>query len=51
MKQDKRAEALNLLAPVYARFTEGLNTPDLKTAKSLFTELSEVGGSQANNLT
>ena len=51
MNQDKRAEALNLLGPVYARFTEGLNTPDLKTAKNLFTELSEVGTSQANNLT
>ena len=47
MKQDKRTEALNLLGPVYARFTEGLNTPDLKNAKILFTELSEVTTSQA----
>jgi hypothetical protein len=51
MNQDKPAEALNLLGPVYARFTEGHNTPDLKNAKSLFTELSEVGTSQSNNLT
>jgi tetratricopeptide (TPR) repeat protein len=49
MDQDKRTEALNLLGPVYARFTEGLNTPDLKNAKILFTELSEVTTSQANN--
>jgi hypothetical protein len=51
MNQDKGAEALNLLCPVYARFTEGLETPDMKSAKALFTELSEVTTSQANNST
>jgi tetratricopeptide (TPR) repeat protein len=45
MHQDKHAQALDLLGPVYARFTEGLNTPDLKNAKRLFTELSELGTS------
>jgi len=51
MHQDKPAEALDLLGPVYARFTEGFNTPDMKNAKALFTELSEVTTSQANNST
>jgi tetratricopeptide (TPR) repeat protein len=49
MNLDKPAEALNLLGPVYGRFSEGLNTPDLKNAKTLFTELSGVGTAQANN--
>jgi predicted ATPase len=51
MNQDKPADAVNLLGPVYARFSEGFNTPDLKNAKALFTELSEVTTSQANNST
>jgi len=51
MHQGKRAEALNLLGPVYARFTEGFNTQDFKNAKTLFAELYDVGISQANNLT
>ena len=51
MNQGKRAEALNLLGPVYARFTEGFNTQDFKNAKTLFAELYDVGISQANNLT
>jgi hypothetical protein len=29
----------NLLAPVYGRFTEGLDTLDLKEAKALLDEL------------
>jgi predicted ATPase/DNA-binding winged helix-turn-helix (wHTH) protein len=33
------AEARNLLAPVYRRFTEGLNTPDLVAAKALLDQL------------
>jgi tetratricopeptide (TPR) repeat protein len=37
--QGKRAEAYELLAPVYAWFTEGFDTPVLKDAKSLFVEL------------
>jgi predicted ATPase len=37
--QDRRAEARDLLAPVYDRFTEGFDTPDLKEAKALLNEL------------
>jgi predicted ATPase len=33
--QGRRAEARELLAPVYAWFTEGFGTPDLKEAKAL----------------
>ena len=36
----KRAEARDLLAPVYGWFTEGFDTPDLKDAKALLEELS-----------
>jgi len=35
----KRAQALDLLAPVHATFTEGLATPDLQQATSLLQEL------------
>jgi hypothetical protein len=35
----KRAEARDLLAPVYGWFTEGFGTPDLKEAKALLDEL------------
>jgi predicted ATPase len=38
--QGRRAEARDLLAPVYCWFTEGFNTPDLKEAKALLDELS-----------
>jgi class 3 adenylate cyclase/predicted ATPase len=38
--QGKRAEAHDLLAPVYGWFTEGFDTPDLKDAKALLDELS-----------
>jgi predicted ATPase len=34
-----RAEARDLLAPVYGWFTEGFDTPDLKEAKALLDEL------------
>jgi class 3 adenylate cyclase/predicted ATPase len=37
--QDKRAEAYDLLAPVYGWFTEGFDTADLKNAKALLDEL------------
>jgi predicted ATPase len=37
--QDRRAEARDLLAPVYGWFTEGFDTPDLKEAKALLDEL------------
>ncbi len=38
--QGKQAEAHELLAPIYAWFTEGLDTRDLKDAKALLDELS-----------
>jgi predicted ATPase len=37
--QGRRTEARDLLAPVYAWFTEGFDTPDLKDAKALLDEL------------
>jgi predicted ATPase len=37
--QGRRAEARDLLAPVYGWFTEGFDTPDLKQAKTLLDEL------------
>jgi predicted ATPase len=39
-QQGKRTQARDLLAPVYAWFTEGFETPDLKDAKQLLDELS-----------
>jgi class 3 adenylate cyclase/predicted ATPase len=39
-RQGRRAEARELLAPVYHWFTEGLSTPDLKDAAVLLTELA-----------
>jgi len=38
--QGKRAEAHDLLAPIYDWFTEGFETADLKDAKALLDELS-----------
>jgi tetratricopeptide (TPR) repeat protein len=38
--QGKREEAHDLLAPVYAWFTEGFDTRDLKEAKALLDELT-----------
>jgi hypothetical protein len=40
-KQDRRDEARAMLAEIYGWFTEGLNTADLKDAKTL---LDELGG-------
>jgi predicted ATPase len=37
--QGRRAEARDLLAPVYGWFTEGFDMPDLKEAKALLDEL------------
>src|SRR6266852_1166432 len=37
--QGQRAEARDLLAPVYGWYTEGFDTPDLKDAKALLVEL------------
>ena len=41
-QQGKRAEAYELLAPIYGWFTEGFDTADLQDAKALLHEL-EVG--------
>jgi predicted ATPase len=38
--QGHRAEARDLLAPIYGWFTEGFDTPDLKKAKVLLGELT-----------
>jgi predicted ATPase len=32
-------QARQLLAPIYDRFTEGIETPDLRAAKGLLEEL------------
>jgi predicted ATPase len=37
--QGKRAEARDLLGPIYDWFTEGFDAPDLKDAKALLDEL------------
>ena len=42
-EQGRRAEARDLLAPIYGWFTEGFDTADLKEAKALLDEL--VGAS------
>jgi predicted ATPase len=41
-QQGKRQEVYDLLAPVYGCFTEGFDTADLKDAKTLLDEWSEV---------
>jgi predicted ATPase len=38
--QGRRAQARDVLAPVYGWFTEGFDTPDLKEAKALLHELA-----------
>ena len=40
-QQGRRAEACELLTPVYGWFTEGFDTTDLQEAKAL---LEELGG-------
>ena len=40
-EQGRRAEARELLAPVYGWFTEGFDTADLKEAKALLDGLAE----------
>ena len=39
-RQGKRAEAYELLAPIYGWFTEGFDTVDLQDAKALLEELA-----------
>ena len=40
LDQSRRAEACDLLTPVYDWLTAGLNMPDLIEAKALLDELS-----------
>jgi predicted ATPase len=40
LDQGKRADARDLLSPVYNWFTEGFDAPDLKDAKALLDELA-----------
>jgi predicted ATPase len=40
LDQGRRAEARDLLAPVYGWFTEGFDTQDLKDAKALLDKLA-----------
>jgi tetratricopeptide (TPR) repeat protein len=40
-EQGRRAEAHELLAPIYGWFTEGFDTADLKDAAALLTELAD----------
>jgi predicted ATPase len=42
--QNRSAEAIALLAPIYNRFTEGFETADLKTAKALIDRLYNTEG-------
>jgi len=39
-EQGRRAEARELLAPIYGWFTEGFDTADLKDAARLLSELA-----------
>ena len=39
-KQGRQGEARDLLSPLYASFTEGFDTPDLKDAKALLDQLT-----------
>jgi predicted ATPase len=39
--QGRSSEAREMLTPVYAWFTEGFDTADLKEAKKLLNELTE----------
>jgi predicted ATPase len=38
-EQGRRAEAYDLVAPIYGWFTEGFDTADLKEARALLDEL------------
>ena len=39
-QQGRRAEAQDLLAPIYGWFTEGFDTADLQEAKTLLIDLA-----------
>jgi predicted ATPase/DNA-binding winged helix-turn-helix (wHTH) protein len=40
IRQDRQDDARQLLAPVYGRFTEGFETPDLRSASAMLQSLS-----------
>jgi predicted ATPase len=40
LRQGKRAEARDLLSPVYEWFTQGFDTPDLQGAKAVLAQLA-----------
>ena len=40
--QGRTGDAIELLAPIYNRFTEGFETADLKTARSLLNDLARI---------
>jgi predicted ATPase len=42
VSQDRRDDARQLLAPVYNRFTEGFETPDLRSASAMLQSLSSA---------
>jgi predicted ATPase len=39
IRQDRRDDARQILAPVYSRFTEGFETPDLRSASAMLQSL------------
>jgi len=43
LNRDRQAEAHDLLAPVYARFTEGFDAPDLKQARDMLAVSAASG--------
>ncbi len=45
-RQGKRAEAYDLLAPIYGWFTEGFDTADLQEARALLEALSDAHASE-----
>jgi predicted ATPase/DNA-binding winged helix-turn-helix (wHTH) protein len=49
--QNRSAEAIALLSPIYDRFTEGFETADLKTAKALIDGLYNTLGISRSPLT
>jgi tetratricopeptide (TPR) repeat protein len=49
-QQGRRAEARDLLAPIYGWFTEGFDTRDLKEAKALLDELACTGSTSGHGV-
>jgi predicted ATPase len=44
-ERGRRDDAYNLVSPLYAWFTEGLATPDLRAAASLLDQLQRASAS------